>query len=93
MRGHSGFLVHPVQWTSRHLDLVRCRFEDVATTPVYTETTGNDYKDKDEDDGKSCLKRPRSDAEEIAMNIYFAAKRRHLVNILVGEGRPFAYFR
>lgn len=44
-RKHNRFLVSPPEWTSRHLDLVGCRFEDVATTPVYGESTQNDRTD------------------------------------------------
>lgn len=41
-RKHNRFFVSPPEWTSSHLDLVGCRFEDVVTTPVYTESTQND---------------------------------------------------
>ncbi|KAJ5972945.1 uncharacterized protein N7479_002863 [Penicillium vulpinum] len=42
VRNNNRFLVDPLQWTSRHLDLVGCRFEDIATTPVYTKSTQNE---------------------------------------------------
>jgi hypothetical protein len=90
VRNHSGFLVHPLQWTSRHLDLVGCQFEDVAPTPVYTESTRNDYKNNDR--RKPCLER-QSDVEIIAMSLFPTMKRRHLISILVGEDRTFAYPR
>lgn len=90
MRYHHDFLVNPLQWTSRHLDLVGCRFEDVPTTPVSTESTRNNYRDND---GRKPCPKPLSDAEVIATNLFPIIKRRHLINILVGEERTFAYHR
>lgn len=78
---HQGFLVNPLQWTSRHLDLVGCRFED---------STRNE--DRNDNHGELCPKSPR-DAEGIARGLSPAIKRHHLINILVGEGRSFSYHR
>jgi hypothetical protein len=86
-RDNNGFLVNPLQWTANHLDLVGCRFEDVPT-PIAAEPTESDRGGNDQ---QSC-KRPSNDSEKIAMNPFPAIKRRHLVNILVGEDRPFAYY-
>ncbi|KAJ5456164.1 hypothetical protein N7530_011438 [Penicillium desertorum] len=60
VRSHRGFLVNPLQWTLRHLDLVGCRFADVETAPVDAESTDND---------RFCSKAP-SDAEVIALNLF-----------------------
>ena len=90
VRNHRGFLINPLQWTSRHLDLVGCRFEDVGTPPVYTESTQNDYRNND---GRKPCPTPPSDAEVIAMNLFPIIKRRRLINILVGKEGTFAYPR
>lgn len=83
-----GFLIHPLQWTSRHLELLGWRFEDAPTTPV--SETPNDHSNGDS--GKSLPKRP-NDAEVLAMNLFPVRKRRCLSNILLGDGRKFAYTR
>jgi hypothetical protein len=80
VRNHRDFLVNPLQWTSRHLDLVGCRFEDIATTPIYAESTKSDGRNSDSQ--KSYPELP-SDAELIAMNMFPIIKRHHLINILV----------
>jgi LPS sulfotransferase NodH len=90
LRYHTSFLVNPIQWTSRHLDLVGCRFEDVGTTYVDAESTQNDHRNND---GPKPCPNTESDAEEIATNIFPLSKRDHLVNILVGKERPFSSFR
>ncbi|KAJ5793407.1 hypothetical protein N7457_000006 [Penicillium paradoxum] len=88
VRNNPGFLINPVQWTSRHLDLVGCRFEDVGTPPVHTESTQNDHR-KNESRNR-CLT-PPSDAEVIAMNPFPTMKHRSLISILVDKERTFAY--
>lgn len=90
MRNNHGFIINSVQWTSRHLDLVGCRFEDVGTRPVYAESTQINHKTND--GRNSCLSSP-SDAEVLAMNLFPAIKCRRLISILVGKGRTFAYSR
>ena len=84
-----GFLVHPLQWTSRHLEQLGWRFEDVPTTPVYPETPN---VHSNGDSGKPLPKRP-NDAEALAMDLFPVRKRHCLSNILLGEGRKFAYTR
>lgn len=90
MRNHRDSLINPLQWTSRHLDLVGCRFEDVATTPVYAESTKSDGRNND---SHQSFPEPSSDAESIAMNLFPIMKRHHLINILVGDDGAFAYPR
>jgi hypothetical protein len=87
VRDERGFLVHPVQWTSRHLELLGCRFEDVPTTPVYPETP-NDHSNGDI---QRPLTKQSNDAELLATNLFPVIKRRCLSDILLGEGRKFAY--
>ncbi|PLB55401.1 hypothetical protein P170DRAFT_506004 [Aspergillus steynii IBT 23096] len=84
---YTSFLVTPLQWTSRHLELVGCRFEDVATT---TPVQPNQQSDQGDNDARSlCLKSPRN-AELLATNLFPAIKRHSLTNILVSETRMFA---
>lgn len=90
VRNHRHFLVNPLQRTSRHLDLVGCRFEDVATTPGYADSTKSDGRNNDSQ--KSYPELPR-DAELIAMNLFPIIKRHRLIKILVGEEGAFAYPR
>lgn len=81
--------MNPLQWTSRHLDLVGSRFEDVDIAPAYTVSV---QTDKGNDLEESCLKRAK-DAELIAESLSPITKRHHLIKILVGEDRAFAYHR
>lgn len=87
---HRGLLINPLQWTSRHLDLVGCRFEDVGNTPVYAESTQNDHRNNE---GRKPCPNPPNDAEVIATNLFPIMKRRRLINILVGKEHPFSYPR
>ncbi|CAI7565547.1 unnamed protein product [Penicillium viridicatum] len=105
VRNHNRFLVSPLQWTSRHLDLVGSRFEDVATTTVYTQQDRNTdgrnptlaatdliQNDTNKKDQEPCS-RPlvQSDAEAIATGVFPETKRDHLIKILVGKHCPFAH--
>lgn len=90
VHNHRGFLINPLQWTSHHLDLVGCRFEDVGTPPVYTESTQNDHRNNN---GRKLCPAPPSDAEVISMNPFPFTKLRRLINILVGKERIFEYSR
>lgn len=90
VRYHSYSLVNPLQWTSYHLNLVGCRFEDVGTPPVYAESTQNDHRNTD---GRKPCPKLSNDAEALAMKLFPLEKQRRLTNILVGEERPFSYFR
>lgn len=90
MRYHCELLINPLKWTSRHLDLVGCRFQDVGIPPVNTESTQNNHRNNG---GPKPCSTPPSDAEEIAMNVSPPIKLRSLINILIGEEGPFAYTR
>ena len=83
MRHHRDLFVNPLFWTSRHLDLVGCRFEDIDTAAV--ETTP--------DDSGTDTDKSLSDVESLATNLFLNVKYRCLVSILVGEGRAFAKTR
>ncbi|KAJ5573726.1 uncharacterized protein N7459_008153 [Penicillium hispanicum] len=87
---NNGFLVNPLQWTSRHLDMVGCRFENVDITPVCTVSTPDDRRA--DPVGNTCPKSP-SNAEILARNPFPNVKSRCLVAILVGEERAFEYPR
>ncbi|CRL21669.1 unnamed protein product [Penicillium camemberti] len=104
VRNHNRFLVSPLQWTSRHLDLVGSRFEDVATTTVYTQQDRNTdgrnptlaatdliQNDTNKKDQEPCS-RPlaQSDAEALATSIFPETKRDRLIKILVGKHCAFA---
>ncbi|KAJ5329450.1 hypothetical protein N7452_009840 [Penicillium brevicompactum] len=90
MRYHCELLINPLKWTSRHLDLVGCQFEDVGIPPVNTESTQNNHRNNG---GPKPCSTPPSDAEEIATNVSPPIKLRSLINILIGEEGPFAYTR
>lgn len=107
VRNHNRFLVSPLQWTSRHLDLVGSRFEDVATTTVYTQQDRNTdgrnptlaatdliQNDTNKKDQEPCS-RPlaQSDAEALATSIFPETKRDRLIKILVGKHCAFANIR
>lgn len=83
--GTQRFCVPPLQWTSRHLDLVGCRFEDVALLPVNTESTQNN----DTSNGQERSSKKPNDAEVLATNIFADTKRKRLINILAGEEGRF----
>ncbi|KAJ5831758.1 hypothetical protein N7474_000069 [Penicillium riverlandense] len=90
----SGFLVNPLQWTARHLDLVGCRFEDADPAPVPAPTHTESTQDETRNNGGSGpVKKPRSDAEIMSMNLAPVIKRCHLANILEGEERAFTSHR
>ena len=96
VRAQRNFAVHPLQWTSRHLELLGCRFEDVATTPVCPEAeaeaeTETENEHSNSDSRESSQK--TTDAEVLAKNPFPVRKRRCLSNILLGEGSEFAYTR
>ena len=105
VRNHNRFLVGPLQWTSHHLDLVGCRFEDVATPPVTPPTDLTPYEKEqqsypapaDRDGTEETRMRTRwvdmSDPEVLAINSYPDMKRERLIKILVGKDRPFAHTR
>ncbi|PWY96101.1 hypothetical protein BO94DRAFT_507593 [Aspergillus sclerotioniger CBS 115572] len=78
VRKHTDFLVNPLQWTSRHLDLVGSRFDDIAIIPPYTDSTTSACPDTG--------RQPPNDAETLARNIFPDVKCRSLIKILVGKG-------
>ncbi|KAL3473912.1 hypothetical protein BJX99DRAFT_248613 [Aspergillus californicus] len=81
--------VNPLLWTSHHFNLLGCRsVENVDNTSIES-TQGSD---KTEDNQRPCAE-PPSDAELLARNPVDIVKHRCLVDILVGEGRPFAAHR
>ncbi|RAL02362.1 uncharacterized protein BO80DRAFT_443673 [Aspergillus ibericus CBS 121593] len=84
LRHHRDLFVNPLFWTSRHLDLVGCRFEDVDTA--------NDEPTQASDCGTGG-DRNFSDVESLATNLILGVKYRCLVSILVGEGHAFAKSR
>ncbi|PKY00728.1 hypothetical protein P168DRAFT_307196 [Aspergillus campestris IBT 28561] len=87
VRQNNGFLVSPLQWTSRHLELVGCRFEEVATTPSDTKS---DQRDNGDGIGRTSHPKAAADAETLAMDIFAIIKRECLIRILVGREKPFA---
>ncbi|KAJ0417785.1 hypothetical protein BJY00DRAFT_289064 [Aspergillus carlsbadensis] len=84
VRSRRYLLEHPLQWTSRHLEAVGCRFDDIGT-PACLESTHQDREDTER--GQS------SDAEALARSLFPNVKLRCLFNILLGEGRGFACVR
>lgn len=90
VRKNNGFLVSPLQWTSRHLQLVGCEFEDVAVTPADTESNQRDHRDGI---GRNFCAQAVTDAEILAMDIFPDTKRERLISILVGRDKPFARHR
>ena len=87
---HRDSLINLLQWTSYHLNLVGCRFEDVGTPPVCAESTQNDHRNND---GRKPYRKSSNDAEVVAMNLFPIIKRRRLINILVSKERHFSYSR
>ncbi|KAE8152934.1 hypothetical protein BDV25DRAFT_127559 [Aspergillus avenaceus] len=83
---HPTVLVNPLQWTSRHLDLVGCRFEDAATISAGPEAVPTDNTNGGI---RSRYLEHLSDAELIATNPFPAIKRRHLTNLLVHKTGNF----
>ena len=82
---HTDFLVNPLQWTSRHLDLVGSRFEDVTLIPADGDLTTSTSSD--------THRQAPNDAETLARHIFPDIKRRSLIKILVGRDRMFAKYR
>lgn len=82
-----GFCVPPLQWTSRHLDLVGCRFEDIPTAPVTTDSTQTNPTSENSKEASS--KKP-NDAEILATNPVPLIKYQRLISILAGEEGGFA---
>ncbi|PYI00911.1 hypothetical protein BO78DRAFT_434069, partial [Aspergillus sclerotiicarbonarius CBS 121057] len=81
---HRELFVNPLFWTSRHLDLVGCQFEDVDAASIET-TQASDCGTGDD--------RSLSDVESLATNVFLGVKYRCLVRLLVGECRIFAKAR
>ncbi|KAJ5096867.1 hypothetical protein N7456_007588 [Penicillium angulare] len=84
---HNGFLVNPLLWTSRHLDLVGCRFEDAITSLPCREPVQDDQKTEE-----THLK-PQPHAEVLALKPHPVDKLRALFSILVGREHEFARYR
>ncbi|PWY95730.1 hypothetical protein BO94DRAFT_455824 [Aspergillus sclerotioniger CBS 115572] len=83
MRHHRDLFVNPLFWTSHHLDLLGCQFEDIEASSIETTL----------DDSGSNNDRSLSNVESLATNLFMDVKHRCLVRILVGEGRAFAKTR
>lgn len=90
MQNRRAVFVNPLLRTTRHFDLLGCRFEDVQSkTSSIDFTQGNCST---EVDLKICKKR-ELDAQNLAETAYRTVNRNCLISILVGEGRAFAKIR
>jgi hypothetical protein len=78
----TSFLESPLKWTSHHLEQMKCRFEDVETTPVCTESTETD---ENVNHGRKTRSKPKSIAEELATCLVAKKRLEILINILVGD--------
>ncbi|RAH39810.1 uncharacterized protein BO95DRAFT_426060 [Aspergillus brunneoviolaceus CBS 621.78] len=85
MQNHRELLVNPLSWTSHHLNLLGCRFEDADNTSI--ESTG--MKDETRATPHTCADLV-SNAERVARSPIPNVKHHCLVDILVGEERAFA---
>ena len=85
---HTSFLVNPLQWTSHHLDLVGCRFEDV--TPIPSHVQPSERSDPRDNGARKIGSDAPGSAASLATNPFPIIKRRSLINILVNEKRVFA---
>ncbi|KAJ5115542.1 hypothetical protein N7526_011423 [Penicillium atrosanguineum] len=85
---HTSFLVNPLQWTSRHLDLVGCRFEDVTPSPSHVPPS--ERSDPRDNGAREIGSDAPGNAASLATNPFPIKKRRSLINILVNEKRVFA---
>ncbi|PLB55497.1 hypothetical protein P170DRAFT_443279 [Aspergillus steynii IBT 23096] len=81
--------VNPLLWTSHHMNLVGCQFVENAINPS-TESIPDQEKIKIQGHQRS-INTP-TDAELLAIKPLATVKHRCLVDILVGQGRPFARY-
>ncbi|PYI34365.1 hypothetical protein BP00DRAFT_433771 [Aspergillus indologenus CBS 114.80] len=88
MQNHRELLVDPLSWTSHHLSLLGCRFEDADNTNI--ESTQKKHETGATPQTCADL---ASDAERVARSPIPNLKHRCLVDILVGEERAFARSR
>ncbi|KND91088.1 hypothetical protein TOPH_04348 [Tolypocladium ophioglossoides CBS 100239] len=92
IRHHREIFVSPLFWTSRHLDLVGCRFEDVENVNDATEYSGVGHisTQPSNDDGL-----PINDdklieiVKRLAKHQTYTSKVSNLTVLLMGEGRAF----
>ncbi|KAL4968451.1 uncharacterized protein BDV14DRAFT_167052 [Aspergillus stella-maris] len=80
--------VNPLLWTSHHLNLLGCQFEDVDSTGT---GSAQDECKAAADNAITRATRP-SDAELLARRPFATVKRLCLIDILVGKGGPFAKY-
>jgi len=85
---YPGFVRNPLQWTSRHFDLVGCRFEDMSTAPANKASPQDDCRGPESGSYRSEL-----DAKMLANYLLYVQKRQSLVNILIGKKRAFKNYR
>ncbi|KAL4744897.1 hypothetical protein BDW72DRAFT_187705 [Aspergillus terricola var. indicus] len=83
-----GILDHPLCWTSRHLDIVGCQFQDAITSPTASGPDNSiaslDCTGRANIERGSCL-----EAERLAKSCAPRVKYCILTNILSCEGNPF----
>ncbi|KAJ5277771.1 hypothetical protein N7524_003924, partial [Penicillium chrysogenum] len=85
---HRDSLINLLQWTSYHLNLVGCRFEDIGTPPICAESTQNDHRNNNR---RKPYRKSSNDTELVTINLFPIIKRRRLINILVSKERHFSY--
>lgn len=82
---HLRHLRNPLQWTSRHLRLIGCRFGDMDTASVHPQRSREDHKRDGEDWSQES-----KDIHTLATNLSADKKRQCLVKILTGGARVFS---
>jgi hypothetical protein len=98
MRCHRDLFVNPLFWTSRHLDLVGCRFEPLKSTEYAQDNTDMHQAQNNNDTREGSafgygLVRvpppPPSDPERLAKSCAPLVKLSALYRILAHEGSAF----
>lgn len=83
-----GLLVDPLLWTSRHLEIVGCQFQDTRTLP--TVSGSDDRVANRRRAGRASVEDwARLQAERLARSCAPRVKHYALINIMDCEGSPF----
>lgn len=81
-----GLLVDPLLWTSRHLEIVGCQFQDILPTV----SVSDDCVAEQHCAGRAAVKeRTRLQAQRLSMSCAPRVKHYALIDIMGCEGSPF----
>jgi hypothetical protein len=83
MRHHPEMLVKPLFWTSRHLELIGCRFRHVHNAPSIEDPHDDQRPLQGKHNEREC------DARSLANSFSLPVKLNALKNILLSEGSIF----